>query len=88
MTMPGFTAEVSLGKVTESFLLTSGARAEAGSVIPQYDCIKPGYCVCYGGANSRDCALMKLIECDTPVDPSADCDGLGRCFCSVYEVRL
>jgi hypothetical protein len=35
MTIPGFTAEASVGKVKESYFLTSEAPAESGMVLPQ-----------------------------------------------------
>ncbi len=40
MTTPGFTAEASLGKTRERYILTSGTAVETESVLPQY----------YGGA--------------------------------------
>lgn len=35
MSMPGFTAETSLGKMRDSYVLTTEARAETGRVLPQ-----------------------------------------------------
>ena len=35
MRLPEFTAEASLGKTRESYILTSGTEAEAGRVLPQ-----------------------------------------------------
>jgi hypothetical protein len=45
MTIPGFTAEVSLGKPRESYILTPEASAENGMVLPQL--LRPG-CICWG----------------------------------------
>jgi len=35
MSMPGFTAEASLAKIGQRYILTPGAPAETGSVLPQ-----------------------------------------------------
>jgi hypothetical protein len=42
MTTPGFTAEASLGKVKETYILTSVASAETGGVVPQFCFRSPG----------------------------------------------
>jgi len=42
MTVPGFTAEASLGKVKESYIFTSQLSAETGRVLPQFCFHQPG----------------------------------------------
>jgi hypothetical protein len=54
MTIQGFTAEVSLGKTRESYILTSETPAETGRVLPQRLCHCVSYygvplCTCIGG---------------------------------------
>jgi predicted molibdopterin-dependent oxidoreductase YjgC len=42
MTLPGFTAEASLAKVKERYILTSKGLAETGMVVPQFCYRTPG----------------------------------------------
>lgn len=51
MTMPGFTAEASLGEVKDSYALALGHAQESGIVLPQHICLCCGpdwceYCPC------------------------------------------
>jgi hypothetical protein len=41
MTIPGFTGEASLGKMEESYRLTSETEAETGRVLPQGYAVVP-----------------------------------------------
>lgn len=48
MSIPGFTAEASLGKIRESYALTLGLTAETGKVLPQLFCLPDeGGTTCY-----------------------------------------
>jgi len=50
MSIPGFSAQASLGKVKESYMLKSRASAETGGVLPQF-CFRPpgsNYVTCGG----------------------------------------
>ncbi len=47
MTMPRFTAEASLGKTNESYILTSKAPAGTGRVLPQHIIVRPPHCGCH-----------------------------------------
>lgn len=53
MTIPGFTAEASLAKTMQHYVLASGAAAEAGRVLPQGLFVSPNgdliYCYNEGG---------------------------------------
>ncbi len=53
MSMPGFTAETSLGNIMRSYILTSRAQAETGGVAPQGLIVTPWgdlvYCYNEGG---------------------------------------
>jgi hypothetical protein len=80
MSTPGFTAEASLGKTRERYILSSKTSAETGKVLLQMQC-EPGVCVCRGGESSADCVEMKGI-CDQWIG----CDRLGRCYCAVYAI--
>ena len=84
MATPGFTAEASLGRIRDYDVLTSGTAAEAGRVLPAFQC-EPGVCVCRGGENSADCQNLKLL---CGAENWVGCDGLGRCFCSVPGIYL
>ncbi|HXW13179.1 MAG TPA: hypothetical protein VEN79_01615 [Terriglobia bacterium] len=56
MTMPRFTAEASLGKRIESYVLPPKAPAETGRVLPQH--IVHPHCGCYplpGGGMICNC---------------------------------
>lgn len=46
MTMPRFTAEASLDKMSESYIVTPKAQAATGSVLPQYF-VRPPHCGCH-----------------------------------------
>ncbi len=52
MTIPGFTAEVSLGKTRQSYVLTSGTAVGIESVLPQLSVgtdLPTSRIVCIGG---------------------------------------
>jgi hypothetical protein len=55
MRLPKFTAEASLGKKEETYILTSGALADTGRVLPQFIHM---HCGCYplpGGGMVCNC---------------------------------
>jgi hypothetical protein len=47
MTMPRFTAEASLGKLSETYVLTPNGPAETGMVLPQHIIVRPPHCGCH-----------------------------------------
>ncbi len=56
MTMPGFTAEASTGKIRENYVLTPAVGAKAGRVLPAYWDIYPCYTRADGGVGYCCCA--------------------------------
>lgn len=55
MRLPEFTAEASLGKVEESYILTSEAPAETGRVLPQQHHFVPA---CFWDCNDGFCGRV------------------------------
>jgi hypothetical protein len=47
MSIPGFTAEASLGKIKEGYALTQERAAEGGKVLPQFCISGEGGTTCY-----------------------------------------
>jgi hypothetical protein len=46
MTIPGFTADASLAKTEQPYILATATPAKTGSVLPQYH-IQPPHCGCH-----------------------------------------
>jgi hypothetical protein len=69
MTMPGFTAELSLHKTSERYYATGipGALAGSGKVVPQAHIIKRCACIPGPASTSCKCWLMMVFDDGTAI---------------------
>lgn len=60
--MPGFTAEVSLGKITNGYGPTTQFGPQDGRVLPQMFCFSGHCCDCFEVLGNSYCNCRKLLQ--------------------------